>query len=379
MLFCGVAIEAPGVWYKFVGNGQNAVVFTCTQYSYDTQLNVYSGSCGNLTCVGGIDDFCQQGSQLSFPTTNGTNYYILVQGWNGAQGNFTITRTCYSGPFYCQSSGYYPTLEWIKTVSLNTFTKNSAASSYSDFMAGDSIVLSRGGTYNITLTPQFLQGSFSERWKVWADLNHDGDFTDSGEELFSAGPSTSAVTGTITIPVTALTGGTRMRVTMSRSSISSSCGTFTNGEVEDYKLKLKCNLVTSTLDTGNGSLRNVSTCADDGEDILFAPTLNGQVINVTSGPITVDGIWKWMPASGTNITIKAGAGVSRILSVPIGKSAELQYLKMIGGTASLGNAIENFGTLLLRSCELYPPTGSQNSPFRNGGSATIQGTTNIKF
>jgi hypothetical protein len=376
--FCGTSIDAPGIWYKFTGNGQNAVFYTCTNYNYDTKLNAYSGSCTNLTCVTGIDDFCAQGSQISFPTTNGTNYFILVQGWNGDQGNYTLSRTCYSGPFYCQSSGYYATLEWIKKVVVGSFTKSSGASSYSDF-TGDSITLSRGGTYAITLTPHFPQSARVEYYKIWADLNKDGDFTDSGEELFSAGPTTAEVTGNITIPVTASTGNTRLRVTMSHTAITSSCGTFNNGEVEDYKLKLKCNLVTSTSDSGNGSLRNVSNCADDGENILFAPGLNGQTINVTAGPITVDGVWKWMPAQGTNIQIKAGATVSRILSVPVGKSAELQYLNLIGGTASQGSAIDNIGTLILRSCEIHPAVGSSNPPLRNTGTATIFGTTNVKF
>jgi hypothetical protein len=149
--------------------------------------------------------------------------------------------------------------------------------------------------------------------------------------------------------------------------------------VEDYKLKLKCNLVTSTEDTGNGSLRNVTACVNGTEDVLFAPTLNGQIINVTAGPITVTNSLKWMPATGTNIQIKAGAGVTRILSIPVGKSAEVQYLNFIGGSASIGSAIENFGSLIIRSCELHPAIGSQNAPFRNGGTTTLQGNTNIKF
>ena len=378
MPYCGTTVDAPGIWYKFTGNGQNAVIFTCTQYNYDTKLNAFSGNCNNLTCVTGIDDFCAQGSQISFPTSNGTNYFILVQGWNGGQGSYTLSRTCYSGPFYCQSSGYFANLEWLSTVSIGSFMKNSGSTSYSDF-TNDSIVVSRGASYAVTLTPQFLQSSRLEYYKVWADLNHDGDFTDTGEELFSAGPTTAAVTGTIAIPITATAGSTRLRVTMSHTQIGSSCGTFNNGEVEDYKLKIKCNLVTSTSDSGNGSLRNVSICADDGENILFAPELSGQTINVTAGPITVDGIWKWMPGQGTNISIKAGAGVSRILSVPLGKSAEIQYLNLIGGTAALGNAIENFGTLTLRSCELHPPVGSGNSPLRNVGTTNIIGNTKFKF
>jgi hypothetical protein len=86
-----------------------------------------------------------------------------------------------------------------------------------------------------------------------------------------------------------------------------------------------------------------------------------------------------MPAQGTNIQIKAGATVSRILSVPVGKSAEIQYLNLVGGTASLGSAIENLGTLILRGCEIHPAVGSSNAPIKNTGTATIMGTTNVKF
>jgi hypothetical protein len=244
---------------------------------------------------------------------------------------------------------------------------------------GDSILVSRGASYAVTLTPQFSQSSRLEYYKVWATSTRMVILQIPAKNCFSAGPTTAAVTGTITIPITANAGSTRLRVTMSHAQISSSCGTFNNGEVEDYKLKIKCNVVTSTSDSGNGSLRNVSICADDGENILFAPELNGQTINVTAGPITVDGIWKWMPGQGTNITIKAvpvSPGSCPCLWV---NQAELQYLNLIGGTATLGNAIENFGTLTLRSCELHPPVGSGNPPLRNAGTTNIIGNTKFKF
>ncbi len=374
---CVAGIQAPGIWYTFVGDGSNAIIATCSQSNYDTQLNAYQGTCTSLTCVTGIDDFCYTSSLISFPTTVGTNYYILVQGWGGQQGTFTLTRSCYSGPFYCMSSGRESSLEWIQNVNFNSDPNTSGSSSYSDY-TGSPLTVSRGGSYAITITPGFLQGTRTEYYKVWIDFNHDGDFSDGGEQVFSAGPSTTSVSGTIAIPVTATKAITRMRVSMRYAETPpSSCGTYDNGEVEDYALNIRCNLVTSNLDnTGNGTLRNVSACADDGEDILFAASLNNQTININTTQLTVDGQWKWMATAGSNIEIKANTA-TRVLNIPAGFSAEIQNLKITGGSAANGSAIDNLGTLTLRDTKLYRATGT-NTALRNRGPLTVIGNCDIR-
>ena len=134
--------------------------------------------------------------------------------------------------------------------------------------------------------------------------------------------------------------------------------------------------MTVTSDSGNGSLRNVSMCADDNEPILFAPSLNNQTINVTAGPIIVDGLWKWMPGSNTNITTKA-QNISHVLTIPIGKSAEIQNLSIIGGTATSGSAINNEGTLTLRDTDLKCAVGIPSITLLNKGTSTIQGMCDI--
>jgi hypothetical protein len=167
-----------------------------------------------------------------------------------------------------------------------------------------------------------------------------------------------------------------MRVSMRYNSAPPSCGAYPFGEVEDYGVNIRCNMVTTTTDSGNGSLRNVSMCADDNENILFSSALNGNVINVTSGPIVVDGIWKWMADPGTNITINA-LGITNLLTIPVTKSAEIQYLTLIGGTTSTGSTIDNAGNLILRSCQVKPALGSSSVPVRNTGTMNIIGTTNV--
>ncbi len=96
---CGTGIEAPGIWYSFIGSQGSTTLSTCNTANYDTRINVYSGSCGNLVCVGGNDDSpsCTgYTSELTVLTDAGVTYYVLVQGYNGQTGEFTLAMSCNS-------------------------------------------------------------------------------------------------------------------------------------------------------------------------------------------------------------------------------------------------------------------------------------------
>ncbi len=84
---------APGVWYTYVGDGTTNILSLCGS-GYDTKIGVFTGTCASLVCVTGNDDFCGLQSQVSFPATLGTTYYVLVTGFGTASGAFTLTRTC---------------------------------------------------------------------------------------------------------------------------------------------------------------------------------------------------------------------------------------------------------------------------------------------
>ncbi len=91
--FCGTGISAPGVWYSVIGTGNLFTASTCSGFSYDTKLNVYTGSCEGLLCIDGNDDACGLGSSISWPSNPGQPYYLLVQGFGGQIGNFELTLT----------------------------------------------------------------------------------------------------------------------------------------------------------------------------------------------------------------------------------------------------------------------------------------------
>lgn len=83
-----------GVWFRFVGNGEVVTVSTATS-SFDTQLNVYEGSCGSLTCVGGDDDGGPgTTSEFTFCALLGNIYYIYLDGFGGQVGSYFISISC---------------------------------------------------------------------------------------------------------------------------------------------------------------------------------------------------------------------------------------------------------------------------------------------
>jgi len=141
-----------------------------------------------------------------------------------------------TGLTYCTSSGNSQADEWISRVRVANIDKSSTASPYSDFTATVG-TLTRGTSASVTLNTGYSGTIYTEYWRIWIDYNHDGDFADTGEQVFSKSGTTS-VTGTFTTSSSALTGTTRMRVTMRYGSYPTYCGTFTYGEVEDYTVNI---------------------------------------------------------------------------------------------------------------------------------------------
>lgn len=81
---------------------------------------------------------------------------------------------------------------------------------------------------------------------IYIDYNQDGDFGDAGETVYTGvGPATAPAaaphfTGNITVPLTATLGMTRMRIVLNETATTSSCGTYTYGETEDYNINIVC-------------------------------------------------------------------------------------------------------------------------------------------
>lgn len=84
-----------GLWYVYNSTGTETVTIEVT--GFDTELQVFTGSCGSFNCVAGDDDSYSGGccgSQVCFESTASfapVDYYIYVDGHGSNTGTFTLT------------------------------------------------------------------------------------------------------------------------------------------------------------------------------------------------------------------------------------------------------------------------------------------------
>lgn len=89
-----------GTWFKFTGDGDtfNIKVTMPAGSDFDSQIGVYSGACGSLSCEGTADSTGSGSPEtISIPTMNGNTYYVNIghySGWSDEpESAFTIEIT----------------------------------------------------------------------------------------------------------------------------------------------------------------------------------------------------------------------------------------------------------------------------------------------
>ena len=157
---------------------------------------------------------------------------------NGDETGVDCGGSCPPCPEYCGSQGNNTNYEYIQSVTVSgNFTNNSGDNNgYADY-TNYTVNANAGSSVSVSLTPGFAGSIYTERWRVWVDFNGDYDFNDSGELVLQSVTSGTA-SGSFTVPSGAISGTTRMRVSMKYGSYPSPCETFTYGEVEDYSFNI---------------------------------------------------------------------------------------------------------------------------------------------
>ena len=178
---------------------------------------------------------------LAASTTYSFSIKALDAAGNASVSSNTVSVTTLTNSVsYCTAGATNTADERIaKVVFSNINNSSTGTAGYEDFTSINGSV-NKGSSYTIQITPYWAGTKYKEGYAVYIDYNGDGDFADSGEKAWSKSASTTTpVSGTITIPTTATVGSTRMRVIMKYNSTpSTSCGSFTYGQVEDYTLTI---------------------------------------------------------------------------------------------------------------------------------------------
>ncbi len=183
------------------------------------------------------------GTPSNIPNT-GTGRYVRVQ--LAGQGALVMAEveilgcsgaTLPNTSNYCGSNGNSTAYEYIERFNIGNIDNTSGSNNgYKDF-TNQSASLPTGGYFTFNMTPGFTGNASNVWWTIWIDLNGDGDFYDSNEEIFKA-VSSSQRSGTALIPNSATTGNTRMRIAMSANGYVGPCQVFPYGEVEDYNINI---------------------------------------------------------------------------------------------------------------------------------------------
>jgi hypothetical protein len=123
-------------------------------------------------------------------------------------------------------------------------------------------------TYPISMTQINLNGFYVNSGAIFIDFDHDGTFDPSTESVLSGTTSAgnTTISGTLTIPLSALTGITGMRVVMKETATPAAqpCGTYTWGETEDYLINILApNSCTVPFIAGFAKTSSNLVCASD--------------------------------------------------------------------------------------------------------------------
>lgn len=169
---------------------------------------------------------------------------------SAASNSVSVTTLAGTSVTYCTATATNTADERIGNVKFGTINNTSTGTAGYENFTSVATNVTRGAAYTISITPVWTSTQYNEAYAVYIDYNKDGDFTDSGELVWTKSASqTSPVTGSITIPAGATVGTTRMRVMMQYNAIpSSSCGSYTYGQVEDYTLNIVSSARGETLD-----------------------------------------------------------------------------------------------------------------------------------
>jgi len=296
--------------------GTNVIEFVYQQESGSVELNSSGGaSIGITTTATGSGSFLSLSDAGPNPSVSSTAETVNI-------GVRPATGQIYRWIPYCAASATNTIGEKISNFTYNTINNNSSSTGgYENFSnTSTTVYLFPGSTLPFsTIISSFVP---SDEVKIFIDFNHDGDFDDTGETVYtSTGPLASGtIAGNIVIPVlssSVLSGRTRLRIRLhdtGNGPNATSCGISTTGQVEDYSI-------------------DIQTCFE--ANVTSQPA-NTSICNGGSGSVTI-------ATTGTNLTYQwqistdGGGSFSPLTNSSTYAGVTTKTLAITGATLSMNN------------------------------------------
>ena len=136
-----------GVWYTFVGDGQETKITSTAGSGFDHKIVLFSGSCNNLTYINSVDAAGSGGTETyTFTPTSSTRYYVYIAHYNSTAsvtqtGTFNISRTC-TAPIVAPTV----TTQAATSITQTTATLNKSVT------AGSQTITAQGFEYRVSGT-----------------------------------------------------------------------------------------------------------------------------------------------------------------------------------------------------------------------------------
>jgi len=229
-----VKITASNTGHADITNVIGAIAYTGSDLTINTGLTTAT------TCaIGETKDFMFNVS-ANAATAPGTSATIEFDLTGGTADQYTAAKdfAVIIGfvPEYCEASATTTSYEYISKVVCGTINNSSSSSSYTDYTAISTDVLS-GSSCPIVVTVGSPYAS--DRVICWIDWNYDGIFNETNEK-FTLNWTQPTASGNIIIPTDALLRPVTMRIRLYDSSFDTptSCGNVSYGETEDYTLNI---------------------------------------------------------------------------------------------------------------------------------------------
>lgn len=371
------------------GTASASVSGVCSGTNFDLILTGYSSGVSGLTfqwqsssSQGGTYINISGATSPTYTTSiTATTYYKCVvtctNGGASVTSNVVTVNLTPATQCYCTPESYGGAC--ITGVSVATLNRTSAAceNSAADYYT---LVPTTEATTTLATTltyPLSVTVNGSAIISVWIDYNQNGTF-DASEwtQVATNAASGSTSTVNITVPGTAITGQTRMRVrtrgTGSSNGATDACSSFFSGEAEDYTVTIG----TATACSGTPT---AGTATASAQSICSGQNLN---LDLTGYSSLVSGLtFQWQSSSsqgGTYTNISGATNPAYTAS----QTAATYYKCVVtctnGGASATSNAVfvDVFAPSICNYCANTYSTGcTSNDVITNVTIGTINNTT----